>query len=194
MQVEASFPADGQALEVVQEREGLLDDVAEFAQVLDRVPLTVEAGQQWEQGGVGLLREPAEEVRGPGADLRVLVAEQFDQDRKLGADRVVGAQCALPGVDGVPRRTVRPSLQVLQPLLVGFGGDLLVVPAQILFGADGCGAPRGGVDAEREVVLVAPINGQTGQQRRVGPAPTGPATAICVRNGTAYGEAEYRVP
>lgn len=35
MQVEASFPADGQALEVVQEREGLLDDVAELAHVLD---------------------------------------------------------------------------------------------------------------------------------------------------------------
>ena len=35
MQVEASFPADGQALEVVQEREGLLDDVADLAQVLD---------------------------------------------------------------------------------------------------------------------------------------------------------------
>lgn len=35
MQVEASFPADGQALEVVQERESLLDDVAERAQVLD---------------------------------------------------------------------------------------------------------------------------------------------------------------
>lgn len=30
-----SFPADGQALEVVQEREGLLDDVAELAEALD---------------------------------------------------------------------------------------------------------------------------------------------------------------
>lgn len=35
MQVEASFPAAGQALEVVQEREGLLDDVAELAEALD---------------------------------------------------------------------------------------------------------------------------------------------------------------
>ena len=136
----------------------------------DWVPLAVEAGQQGEEGGVGLLGEPAEEVGGPGTDLRVLVVEQFKQDGKLGADRVIGAQCALAGVGGVPRRTVRPSLaQVLQPLLVGLGGDLLVVPAQILFRADGCGAPRGDVDAEREVVLVMPINGQTGQQQRVDP-------------------------
>ena len=35
MQVEASLPADGQALEVMQERESLLDDVAELAEVLD---------------------------------------------------------------------------------------------------------------------------------------------------------------
>lgn len=35
IQVEASFAADGQALEVVQEREGLFDDVAEFAGVFD---------------------------------------------------------------------------------------------------------------------------------------------------------------
>ncbi|MBQ1093398.1 hypothetical protein KBY47_30410 [Streptomyces sp. B93] len=100
----------------------------------DWVPLAVKAGQQWEQGGVGPVGEPAEEVRGLGADLRVLVVEQFEQDGKLGADCVIGAQCPLAGVDGVPRRTVRPSLaQVLQPLLVGLGGDLRVVPAQILF-------------------------------------------------------------
>jgi hypothetical protein len=30
-----AFPADGRALEGIQEREGLLDDVAELAQVLD---------------------------------------------------------------------------------------------------------------------------------------------------------------
>jgi hypothetical protein len=36
VQVEASFPADGQALVVAQEREGLLDDVAELAQALHR--------------------------------------------------------------------------------------------------------------------------------------------------------------
>lgn len=35
MQVEVSFPADGQPFEVVQAREGLLDDVAELAQALD---------------------------------------------------------------------------------------------------------------------------------------------------------------
>lgn len=35
MQVKASFPADGQALEVMQELESLLDDVAELAEVLD---------------------------------------------------------------------------------------------------------------------------------------------------------------
>ncbi len=35
VQFEASFPADGQALEVVQEREGLLDDVAELSQAVD---------------------------------------------------------------------------------------------------------------------------------------------------------------
>ncbi|KAA0920543.1 hypothetical protein [Streptomyces apricus] len=136
----------------------------------DRGLLAVEAGRQREQSGVGLLGEPAEEVRGLGADLRVPVAEQFEQDGKLGADRIVGAQCALTGVDGVPGRTVRPCLaQVPQPLLVGLGGDLLVVPAQIFFGADGCGTPCGGVDAEREVVLVVPVNGQTGQQQRFGP-------------------------
>lgn len=72
------------------------------------VPLEVEAGQQRQQEGGGLLREPAEEVRGPGADLRVLVGEQFEQDGKLGADRVIGAQGALAGVDGMPGRAVRP--------------------------------------------------------------------------------------
>ncbi|MCX4853755.1 hypothetical protein [Streptomyces canus] len=135
------------------------------------VPLAVEAGQQRGQGGVGLLGEPAQEVRGLGADLRVLVAEQFEQDGKLGADRVVGAQCALAGVDGVPGRAVRPSLApVFQLLFVGLGGDVLVVPAQIFFGVDGCGAPGGGVDAEREVVLVVPVDGQAGQQPQgVGP-------------------------
>ncbi|GGU43613.1 hypothetical protein GCM10010244_82110 [Streptomyces coeruleorubidus] len=35
MQVEASLPADGQALEVMQEREGLLHDVTELAQIFD---------------------------------------------------------------------------------------------------------------------------------------------------------------
>lgn len=35
MQVEASLPTDGQAFEVMQEREGLLDDIAELAQSLD---------------------------------------------------------------------------------------------------------------------------------------------------------------
>ncbi|ANP49173.1 hypothetical protein AVL59_05865 [Streptomyces griseochromogenes] len=35
MQVEASFPSGGQALEMVHEREGLLHDVAELAQSLD---------------------------------------------------------------------------------------------------------------------------------------------------------------
>jgi hypothetical protein len=31
----AAFPADGEALELVEQGEGLLDDVAEFAQALD---------------------------------------------------------------------------------------------------------------------------------------------------------------
>jgi len=35
VQVEASSPADGQAFEPVEQGEGLLDDVAELAQVLD---------------------------------------------------------------------------------------------------------------------------------------------------------------
>lgn len=34
MQVEPSLPADGQALEVMQERKGLLHDIAELAQAL----------------------------------------------------------------------------------------------------------------------------------------------------------------
>ncbi len=130
-----------------------------------RVLLGVEAGQQRGQGGAGLLGEPAEEVRGPGADGLGRVAEQVEQGGELGADRVVGPQCALAGVDGVSRRAVVPSLaQVPQPGLVGLGGDLCLVPAQMLVGADGRGAPGGGVDAEREVVLVVPVDGQTGQE------------------------------
>ena len=35
MEFEASFPADGEAFELVEQGEGLLDDVAEFAQALD---------------------------------------------------------------------------------------------------------------------------------------------------------------
>jgi hypothetical protein len=31
----SSFPADGEAFELVEQGEGLLDDVAEFAQALD---------------------------------------------------------------------------------------------------------------------------------------------------------------
>jgi hypothetical protein len=35
VEFEASFPSDGEAFELVEEGEGLLDDVAEFAQALD---------------------------------------------------------------------------------------------------------------------------------------------------------------
>lgn len=35
VEFEASFPSDGEALELVEEGEDLLDDVAEFAQALD---------------------------------------------------------------------------------------------------------------------------------------------------------------
>ncbi|MGW4698669.1 hypothetical protein ACWEO1_40625 [Kitasatospora cineracea] len=35
MEVEATFPADGEALELVQQREGLLHDVTELAQATD---------------------------------------------------------------------------------------------------------------------------------------------------------------
>ena len=35
MEVEAAFPADGEAFELVQEGEGLLDDVAELAEAVD---------------------------------------------------------------------------------------------------------------------------------------------------------------
>ena len=35
MQFGSAFPADGEALELVEQREGLLDDVAESAQSLD---------------------------------------------------------------------------------------------------------------------------------------------------------------
>ncbi|WP_412104321.1 hypothetical protein [Streptomyces europaeiscabiei] len=34
MEFEASFPSDAEAFELVEEGEGLLDDVAEFAQAL----------------------------------------------------------------------------------------------------------------------------------------------------------------
>ncbi|GGX69980.1 hypothetical protein [Streptomyces minutiscleroticus] len=35
MEFGAAFPVDGEAIELVEEGEGLLDDVAEFAQALD---------------------------------------------------------------------------------------------------------------------------------------------------------------
>ncbi|MET8026538.1 hypothetical protein [Streptomyces avermitilis] len=35
MEFGSAFPADGEALELVEQGEGLLDDVAEFAQALD---------------------------------------------------------------------------------------------------------------------------------------------------------------
>ncbi|MGP4013822.1 hypothetical protein [Streptomyces sp. 4N124] len=35
MEFSSAFPADGKALELVEEGEGLLDDVAEFAKALD---------------------------------------------------------------------------------------------------------------------------------------------------------------
>jgi len=35
VEVEASFPADGEPFELVEQGEGLLDDVAEFAQAVD---------------------------------------------------------------------------------------------------------------------------------------------------------------
>ncbi|MFF4740872.1 hypothetical protein ACFY2W_34025 [Streptomyces sp. NPDC001262] len=35
VEFEASFPADGEAFELVQEREGLLDEISELAQALD---------------------------------------------------------------------------------------------------------------------------------------------------------------
>jgi hypothetical protein len=42
----AAFPADGEALELVEEGEGLLDDVAELAQALDvRGPLREMTGR-----------------------------------------------------------------------------------------------------------------------------------------------------
>lgn len=46
VEVEASFPADCETLEPVQQSEGLLDDIAELAQALDvRLPLREITGR-----------------------------------------------------------------------------------------------------------------------------------------------------
>ncbi|MGW2618017.1 hypothetical protein [Streptomyces sp. NPDC001500] len=46
MEFDASFPSDGEAFELEEQGEGLLDDVAELAQALDVLPLV---GTWWPQ-------------------------------------------------------------------------------------------------------------------------------------------------
>ncbi|GHG98505.1 hypothetical protein GCM10018780_24300 [Streptomyces lanatus] len=58
MEFGAAFPADGEALEVVEQGEGLLHDIAEFAYALDvRDPLREMTGRirrLWSSARLGL--------------------------------------------------------------------------------------------------------------------------------------------
>lgn len=127
MQVEPSLPADSQALEVMQERKGLLHDISELAQSLDVrdtlagdhrhdstpaqltavgiavVPLVAEHGV----GAVPWTAEPAGHGRDPvdqGQDLGNVVdvgggSDDFERGALPVANQVVFA-ARLPAVDG----------------------------------------------------------------------------------------------
>ncbi|MDR6980484.1 hypothetical protein J2X68_007224 [Streptomyces sp. 3330] len=124
MEFGAAFPADGQALELVEKGEGLLDDVAEFAQVLDvRGALSGDDRQD----------PPLAEFLAVGVGVVALVAEQG-----------FGALARTAGAAGDGRDAVDQGQGLGDVVDVGRGGDDLergaaAVADQVVFAA--CLAP-----------------------------------------------------